>query len=116
MLLVPFLLILGKWWLKDHSASQGSGEPAGKLTVPWFAFGFIAMVVINSLIALPEALHASLTLIGQIALTMAMAALGYETRFEKLRSLGVKPLILALVLFLLLVVGGIAVTPLIAEV
>jgi uncharacterized integral membrane protein (TIGR00698 family) len=116
MLLVPFLLILGKWWLKDHGASQGNGEPAGKLTVPWFAFGFVAMVVINSLIALPEALNTSLTLIGQIALTMAMAALGYETRFEKLRALGVKPLILGLVLFLLLVVGGIAVTPLIVEV
>ncbi|MEX0603564.1 MAG: putative sulfate exporter family transporter [Marinobacter sp.] len=116
MLLVPFLLILGRWWLKYHGASQGNGEPAGKLTVPWFAFGFIAMVVINSLIALPETLNASLTLIGQIALTMAMAALGYETRFEKLRALGVKPLILGLVLFLLLAVGGIAVTPLIVEV
>ena len=110
MLLVPFLLIVGKWWLKHHAITQGEGELAGKLTVPWFAFGFIAM----SLVALPVVLHTSLTLMGQIALTMAMAALGYETRLEKLRALGVKPLVLALVLFVLLIVGGLAVTPLIA--
>ncbi len=115
MLLVPFLLVVGKWWLRRQGASEGNSDAAGKLTVPWFAFGFIAMVVLNSLVALPAGWHASLVLIGQIALTMAMAALGYETRLEKLRALGLKPLVLALVLFVLLIVGGLAVTPLVTQ-
>lgn len=115
MLLVPFLLVVGKWWLRHRVVREGEIGPAGKLTVPWFAFGFIAMVVVNSVITLPMVLHSSLALIGQVALTMAMAALGYETRLEKLRALGVKPLILALVLFMLLIGGGIVVTPLIAQ-
>ncbi len=40
---------------------------------------------------------------------MAMAALGFETRFEKLKALGVRPFLLGLILFvLLLAVGGLA--------
>ncbi|MGM0986421.1 MAG: putative sulfate exporter family transporter [Pseudomonadota bacterium] len=74
--------------------------------IPWFAFGFMAMVVFNSLVHLPATLHDGLVLAGQVALTMAMAALGYETRLEKLRSLGLRPFILALTLLVMLLTGG----------
>ena len=43
---------------------------------------------------------------GMVALAMAMAALGYETRLEKLASLGIKPFVLALCLFVMLMIGG----------
>ncbi|MCB1809602.1 MAG: YeiH family putative sulfate export transporter, partial [Candidatus Competibacteraceae bacterium] len=56
--------------------------------------------------------HQTLVMTGQIALAMAMAALGYETRLEKLRALGLKPFLLALILFCLLLGGGLLVTPL----
>ncbi|MDT8894645.1 putative sulfate exporter family transporter [Halomonas sp. I1] len=104
MLLVPFLLIVGQWWLRRHAPAEG--KTGGGLVIPWFAFGFMAMVVFNSLVALPAPLHDGLVLAGQVALTMAMAALGFETRLEKLRALGVRPFILALTLFLLLIGGG----------
>jgi len=103
MLLVPFLLIVGQWWLRRQPAS-GTGR--ARLVIPWFAFGFLAMVVFNSLVALPAPLHDGLVLTGQLALTMAMAALGYETRLEKLQALGIQPFILALLLFALLLGGG----------
>ncbi|EPC00410.1 hypothetical protein L861_14145 [Litchfieldella anticariensis FP35 = DSM 16096] len=104
LLLVPFLLIVGQWWLRRHA---GEAEPAaGKLVIPWFAFGFMAMVGVNSVVVLPAALHQAMVLAGQIALTMAMAALGFETRLEKLKALGIRPFILALTLFVLLLVGG----------
>ena len=61
-------------------------------------------------------LHDGLSLLGQAALTMAMAALGFETRLEKLRALGVSPLILGSILFLLLITGGGAMTALIATI
>ena len=114
MLLVPFLLLVGRWWLNRHATRQDGTQSVGKLTVPWFAFGFVAVALFNSVVTLPEALHESLTLTGQIALTMAMAALGYETRMSKLRALGIKPFALALMLFVLLIGGGLAVTPMIA--
>ena len=107
MLLVPFLLIVGQWWLRKNATQidGGAGEVA-KLTIPWFAFGFMAMVGVNSVITLPEALQSALILAGQIGITMAMAALGFETRIEKLKALGIRPFILGLILFVLLIVGG----------
>ncbi|WP_299233736.1 YeiH family protein [uncultured Halomonas sp.] len=104
MLLVPFLLIVGQWWLRHQPAEAGAERTS--LVIPWFAFGFLAMVVFNSLVTLPAPLHDGLAMAGQLALTMAMAALGYETRVEKLKALGIKPFILALTLFVLLLGGG----------
>jgi uncharacterized integral membrane protein (TIGR00698 family) len=104
MLLVPFLLIIGQWWLRRQEPDASATRQ--KITIPWFAFGFLAMVVFNSFVVLPDSLHSALVLVGQIALTMAMAALGYETRMEKLRALGVKPFVLALCLFVMLMGGG----------
>ncbi|MDI5933788.1 YeiH family protein [Halomonas kalidii] len=103
MLLVPFLLIVGQWWIRRNEHTAGH---CGGLVIPWFAFGFIAMVIFNSYVQLPASLHQGLVVGGQIALTMAMAALGFETRLDRLKALGVQPFILALCLFLMLLLGG----------
>jgi len=71
-------------------------------------------VVINSLVDIPTPLLTALKITGQIALAMAMAALGLETRMEKLRALGIAPVILGSVLFVVLITGGMLVTPLTA--
>lgn len=111
MLLVPFLLIVGQWWIKHHATEDTLADTdARRLTIPWFAFGFIAMVVFNSFITLTPTLHSTAVVSGQIALAMAMAALGYETRIDKLKALGLKPLMLALILFVLLICGGLGLT------
>ncbi|HSH47090.1 MAG TPA: YeiH family protein [Halomonas sp.] len=106
MMLVPFLLIIGQWWLRSQAAKSTEVDIGGGLVIPWFAFGFLAMVVFNSFIHLPAPLHQSLVLAGQLALTMAMAALGFNTRFSMLRALGLRPFILALTLFVMLLTGG----------
>nr|WP_297457616.1 putative sulfate exporter family transporter [uncultured Halomonas sp.] len=112
MLLVPFLLIVGQWWMRRHVDAASDGVK-GSLVIPWFAFGFLAMVIFNSLVVLPAALHEGLVIIGQVALAMAMAALGFETRLEKLKALGVKPFLLALCLFAMLIGGGFVMTQLV---
>lgn len=112
MLLVPFLLLIGRYWMARQQAPADDSRT--KVTVPWFAFGFLAMVVINSLVDIPTPLLTALKITGQIALAMAMAALGLETRMEKLRALGIAPVILGSVLFVVLITGGMLVTPLTA--
>lgn len=117
LLLIPFLLFVGQWWTRRASGANGAGAGGrrARLVIPWFAFGFLAMVVFNSVVSLPADLHKGLVLAGQVALSMAMAALGYETRLEKLAALGIRPFILALLLFGMLVLGGLlAVRPLMA--
>ncbi|MGO1499931.1 MAG: YeiH family protein [Marinobacter sp.] len=112
MLLVPFLLIVGHWWVRREKTEQPAHTGGSSITIPWFAFGFVAMVIVNSVIALPAMAHENLVLAGQIALAMAMAALGYETQIDKLRSLGFKPFFLALILFVVLIGEGMLLTPL----
>jgi len=114
MLLVPFLLVVGQIWNRYRAAhADGAEQGEQKLVIPWFAFGFMAIVGLNSVLQLPGPIQGGLVLAGQVAMTMAMAALGFQTRIEALRSLGVKPFVLALCLFITLLVGGAVVTPLI---
>jgi uncharacterized membrane protein YadS len=56
----------------------------------------------------PAALRSGLLTLDTLLLATAMAALGIETRFARLRALGPRPLLLAAVLFLWLSVGGYA--------
>jgi uncharacterized integral membrane protein (TIGR00698 family) len=107
MMLAPFLVILSAWLARDGARSgAGPAAPKGKLTVPWFAFGFIGVVLFNSLHWLPKPLVAALTELDTALLAMAMAALGLTTQVGAIRKAGAKPLLLALVLFGWLVVGG----------
>ncbi|ALM51524.1 YeiH family protein [Halomonas huangheensis] len=105
MMLVPFLLIVGQWWLRHH-VPETAEHGRTKLVIPWFALGFIVMIGVNSLVAMPGVVHDGLVNLGQLSLTMAMAALGIGTRIERLKALGWQPFVLALILFVLLMVGG----------
>ncbi|WP_414451852.1 YeiH family protein [Burkholderia sp. 22PA0099] len=112
MLLVPVLLVLGAWLA--HSSRSASGAAAGhgkrKLAVPWFALGFLGFVVINSLGVLPEQAVHTLNTLDTFALTMAMTALGIETRFAQIRAAGPRALTAGFVLYLWLIVGGFGIT------
>ena len=104
-------------------ASAGAGaavaETAGKqeksrITIPWFAFGFIGVICLNSLLQqlcgaasvreIP--LNGAIEYIDTFLLTMAMTALGTDTSIDKFRQAGAKPFVLAGLLYVWLVVGG----------
>ncbi|WP_375058156.1 YeiH family protein [Zobellella sp. DQSA1] len=104
MMLAPLLLVLGSWLCRQ------SGTQVVRAPLPWFAFGFIAVVVCNSLLSLPPIWVTAIKHLDTWALTMAMAALGLGTQLGGLRSVGWKPLALAAILFLHLVVNGLIVT------
>ncbi|MBN8726495.1 MAG: YeiH family putative sulfate export transporter [Xanthomonadales bacterium] len=99
LLLIPFLLFLGTW------QSRRSGR-RGAISVPWFAIGFLGVCALNSVITPAPAVRAALLDLDTFLLATAMAALGVETRFGRLRALGIRPLVLALSLFGWLSIGG----------
>ena len=110
MMLAPFLVMLSAG-LSRHSARRSGtatdeGQAAGRLTVPWFAFGFVGVVLLNSLQWLPTSVAAVTTEIDTALLAMAMAALGLTTHIGAIRKAGPKPLMLALILFAWLIGGG----------
>jgi len=108
MMLAPFLIALSAWLKRSVPRTQAGATRAGqcKPPIPWFAFGFIGVVLFNSLSLLPQRVVAALTDLDTLLLAMAMAALGLCTHARALRQAGMKPLLLGSLLFAWLIIGG----------
>jgi len=109
MMIAPVLIILG---VLISMAAKREGSEAGKvkLVIPWFAVWFIVMSGVNSLQIIPEAIVADINEVDTFMLTMAMTALGMETNAAKFKQAGIKPILLALLMFVWLLAGGYFVT------
>ena len=114
MMLAPFLLVLSMWLSRSERAENqkngvNSGAAGGsKITIPWFAVGFVVMAGINSLGVLPKELVSVGVQLDNALLAIAMAALGLTTHIRAVRAAGTKPLILASLLFVWLLLAGLA--------
>ncbi|MBD5214121.1 MAG: YeiH family putative sulfate export transporter [Bacteroidales bacterium] len=115
MMLVPVLLILGVWAARRPKADGGNAGK-GRVAIPWFAFGFLLVIAINSLstylntlstpCGLPESVVDVINYVDTFLLTMAMAALGAETSIDKFKKAGAKPFVLAFIIYIWLLGGG----------
>jgi len=103
MMLAPFLVVLGS----RLGAEEGTDAAAKRrITIPWFALMFVGASGLNSLQLLPAGLVDAILGLDTVLLAMAMAALGLRTHVGAIRQAGLKPILLASVLFLFLVAGG----------
>lgn len=109
MMIAPVLIILG---IIISLSVRKNGESGGKIKVviPWFAVWFVVMSGVNSLQIIPEAIVADINEVDTFMLTMAMTALGMETNAAKFKQAGIKPILLALVMFAWLIGAGYFVT------
>ena len=107
MLLIPVLFSLGYWVaVKVRRSETAEAGHRGKVAIPWFALGFLGVIMFNSLDLLPQSVIAVIEYIDTFLLTMAMVALGAETSIDKFKKAGAKPFILAFILFIWLIGGG----------
>ena len=116
MMLAPVLVVMG--FVLGRRKSSGACKEKSKIAVPWFAFGFIGIICLNSLLQylfgvesvreIP--LNGAIEYADTFLLTMAMTALGTETSIDKFRQAGAKPFVLAGLLYVWLVAGGYFVT------
>jgi uncharacterized integral membrane protein (TIGR00698 family) len=113
MMLAPFLIILSTYLSRHPEKEQGQlssqAAAAKRMVVPWFALWFVGVAALNSLLALPKPLVTTAITVDNFILAMAMAALGVTTRVSAIRTAGVKPLMLAALLFTWLIFGGLAI-------
>ena len=72
----------------------------------WQCPGFLAVIGVTSLDLLPGVAVEWINQFDTFLLTMAMAALGAETSFDKFKKAGAKPFILAGILYVWLLLGG----------
>lgn len=106
MMLAPFLLLLSMAVARGNRSSQVSDGQPRRITIPWFALGFVAMAGVNSLGVLPAAVVQVGVQLDNALLAVAMAALGLTTHVRAVRAAGTKPLLLAALLFAWLLVVG----------
>ena len=115
MMLAPVLLALSAWLARDASCDGTQAAPQ-PLAIPWFALGFVGMVLFHSLQVLPASVVAVGNQVDTVLLAMAMAALGLSTQLGAIRRAGVRPLLLGGLLFGWLVVGGAGINHVVAEI
>jgi len=122
MMLAPLLIALSAWMTRragrTHAEVKESAAASGakhQLRIPWFAFGFIGMVLFNSSELLPQSVRIALVDVDTFILAMAMAALGLTTHVSAVRKAGIKPLLLGGVLFVWLILGGGLINDLVAR-
>lgn len=107
IMLVPALLVISFFVAKRAVQTVQKNKPeSSKITIPWFAIGFLLVIGFNSFDLLPHSLIDFINNLDTFLLTMAMTALGAETSIEKFKKAGAKPFILALVLYAWLLGGG----------
>lgn len=94
LLLVPVLFVLAR--LHQRHATQ---KRSVQQSVPWFAVGFVLVIGFNSLHLFSSVTTTRINQLDMLLLTMAMGAIGVETKWKKIKSVGIKPLYLASMLF-----------------
>lgn len=114
MMLAPVLVIMSLCLSRRNAGGRTGVEGKRKITIPWFAFYFLVVIGINSLLGSTSFIPASMLETGlgfinnldTFLLTMAMTALGAETSIDKFKQAGAKPFLLAGGLYVWLVGGG----------
>jgi len=106
MMLAPFLIALS-FYLATKNSTHGVGISLRDIPVPYFVFGFIAMVIVNSMHILSQTAVNYINIIDGFLLTISMGAMGLETNIKKIKGIGMKPLYAAFIIFIFLFTVGI---------
>src|SRR6201987_1784740 len=97
MLLAPVVFVLSG---RDRLVGSHAKVAPARPPLPWFVLGFIALVVINSVVTIPDNERKIIVTLTTFLLTVALAAMGLETDISKLYARGVRPAILGALGFL----------------
>ncbi|MEP1217623.1 MAG: putative sulfate exporter family transporter [Marinobacter sp.] len=105
LMLVPFMLWVALAF-RPKAPGPVSGHSVLRGRVPWFAILFLLAILVHSSGVLPAVLVTVMATTGTLLLTLAMVSIGFTTRWSGVKAAGQRPLILAFVLALYLIIGG----------
>ena len=95
MLLAPMVIGLGLMQRRNAGSSHSDlGLAAARPPMPWFVLGFVALVGVNSLVAIPAEARGWIVAATTFLLSVALAAMGLETDIRKLAAEGFRPALL----------------------
>ncbi len=96
-MLLP-LIVLAISFARLHERGQQRDTTVGSVSppLPWFAFAFAALILLNSVGWLPERLVLSGQDVSQFLLVASMVAIGMKTQLRDVMTVGWKPFTLVL--------------------
>jgi uncharacterized integral membrane protein (TIGR00698 family) len=96
--LAPIVLLVG--FLTSSSSRSDAKLKPRSLAIPWFVVYFMLLIVLNSLNIVPASLKGATGQMNQFLLTVAMAAMGLETKLKHMQKAGLNPLYLGVLSWL----------------
>jgi len=97
-MLVPVIMVAAWMTRATHGQPEtgaAEGAPASRPPLlPWFAVVFVLLVLLNSLLHLPEVVVNAGQTLSRTFLVAAMAAIGIKTHLKDILSVGWKPVAL----------------------
>ena len=106
---ITFALIQLRLKRKEVIANSGDGSELkanfkiGKI-FPWFILGFVAMSIVASVFTIPATVVSGTKSASKFLMVSALAAIGLNTSFSKLKKSGIRPMIHGFIISALVVV------------
>jgi uncharacterized integral membrane protein (TIGR00698 family) len=101
VMLAPLIMTLALAMRSGATDGQRASAP-----MPWFVFGFIGMMLLNSAVTIPANVTANIVILTNFLLAMALAAMGLQANVGKLRAEGWRPLALGAFGWLFIAIFG----------
>lgn len=100
--LAPIVLLASTLSVRSQTARNTNNLV--RSVVPWFVLGFVGLIFFNSWGLFPASLKTNIGQANLLLLTIAMAAMGLETRLQNMQKIGLKPLYLGALSWLFITV------------
>ena len=84
-------------------------DKTAKISIPWFIFIFVLAMVINTYVALPEWFVTTMVLIAKRGMVVTLFLIGASLSMKSIRQVGVKPLVQAVALWVVISISSLAV-------
>ena len=106
---ITFALIQLNIKRKEAIANQQDGaELKANFSIakifPWFILGFLAMSLVASILPIPQAVVSSTKSISKFLMVCALASIGLNTSFAKMKKAGIRPMIHGFIISALVVI------------
>lgn len=75
-------------------------KSGGKVSIPWFIFLFVLAMIINTYCGVPEAVSSVIVYVAKKALVVTLFFIGAGLSIKMIKMVGVKPLLLAVLLWI----------------
>ena len=84
-------------------------EKGSKISIPWFIFIFILAMIVNTYVALPEWFVNAMVWVARRGMVVTLFLIGASLSLATVRQVGIKPLLLAISLWVIISLSSLAV-------